>query len=64
MNDFIFISAKDIIKVIESKRDVSMTGVHFGPLACQPMTRNLNYNPLYEKKDFVYKLNGTIFMKM
>ena len=56
VNDFIFISAKDIIKVIESKRDVSMTGVHFGPLACQPMTRNLNYNPLYEKKRFCVQI--------
>ena len=56
VNDFIFISAQDIIRVIESKKDISMTGVHFGPLCCQPMTRNLNYNPLYEKKRFCVQI--------
>ena len=56
LNDFIFIPTEDIIQMIETKRDVEITGVHFGPLCCQPMTRNLNYNPLYEKKRFCVQI--------
>ena len=54
-NDFLWIKKEEIIL---SKKDVYSTGVHFGPLSIQPMDRCLNHNEKYEKKDFVYKLNG------
>ena len=49
---------EEIINIILSKKDVYSTGVHFGSLSIQPMDRCLNHNETYEKKDFVYKLNG------
>lgn len=57
-NDFLWIKKEEIINIILSKKDVYSTGVHFGPLSIQPMDRFLNHNEKYEKKDFVYKLNG------
>lgn len=54
-NDFLWIKKEEIIL---SKKYVYSTGVHFGPLSIQPMDRCLNHNEKYEKKDFVYKLNG------
>ena len=56
MNDFIFLTREEVIQIIEAKRNVEFTGIHFGPLCCQPMTRNLNYNPLYEKKRFCVQI--------
>lgn len=57
-NDFLWIKKEEIINIILYKKDVYSTGVHFGPLSIQPMDRCLNRNEKYEKKDFVYKLNG------
>ena len=36
VNDFVWITRDDILNVILSKKDVYSTGVHFGPLTCQP----------------------------
>ena len=52
VNDFVWITRDDILNVILSKKDVYSTGVHFGPLTCQPQSRCLNYNPKYEKCRF------------
>lgn len=62
VNDFLFISSDDVMNILMSKQNIYSTGVHFGNLFCQPMTRNLNYNPKYEKKDSVYKLNGIVYL--
>ena len=50
------------MNILMSKQNIYSTVVHFGNLFCQPMTRNLNYNPKYEKKDSVYKLNGIVYL--
>ena len=39
-----------------SKQNIYSTGVHFVNLFCHPMTRNLNYNPKYEKKRFCVQI--------
>lgn len=49
VNDFIWITKEDIIKVIMAKKDVYSTAVHFGPMTVQPKNRCLNYNSKYEK---------------
>lgn len=56
VNDFIFITSYDIIKIIKSKMDNYSTGVHFGCLYCQPQTRNLNRNPRYEKNRYCVQI--------
>lgn len=55
-NDFLFITGEEAEKILLSKVDVYSTGVHFGNLYCQPQTRNLNYNPKYEKKRFCVQI--------
>lgn len=55
-DDFIFITKDEIKNIINSKIDYYSTGVHFGPLSCQPMTRCLNYNPKYEKNRFCVQI--------
>ncbi|MDD3392938.1 MAG: hypothetical protein PHE54_05320 [Bacilli bacterium] len=52
VEDFIWIKAEDIRKIILSKIDVYSTGVHFSVLSCQPLNRCLNYNPQYQTKRF------------
>ena len=52
VDDFIWITKEDIYKVVLSKKDIYSSGVHFGPMTCQPLTRCLNYNPKYEKDRF------------
>ena len=49
VDDFIWISKKDIIKIVMSKRNDYSTAVHFGPMTIQPKNRCLNYNYKYEK---------------
>lgn len=49
-NDFLFLTTKEIEEIIMSKTEMYSTGIHFGQLFCQPMTRNLNNNPRYECK--------------
>jgi len=48
INDFIWINKNDILKILLSKKEKYATGLHFSNLLCQPMSRNLNYNPKYE----------------
>ena len=55
-NDFLWITKDDIKKIILSKINLNSTGVHFGCLSCQPKTRNLNYNPKYEKDRFCVQI--------
>ena len=55
----------EIIDIVLFKKDIYSTAVHFGPLICQPKSRCLNYNPLYEKDRFCvqikwYSLNDDI----
>ncbi len=47
-DDFIFITKEEIKEIILTKCNLYSTGVHFGPLSCQPMNRCLNYNKKYE----------------
>ena len=49
INDYVWITKEDIIKIAMSKIENYSTAVHFGPLTCQPKNRCLNYNPKYEK---------------
>lgn len=51
-NDFIWIKACDIKKVILSKQNHYSTAVHFGPLTVQPQDRCLNRNIKYESRRF------------
>ncbi len=55
-DDFIWIKAKDIYRLILSKKDLYSTAVHFGPLTCQPLNRCINRNPLYEKKRYCIQI--------
>ena len=47
-DDFIWMTKKEIIRSVLKKRDNIFTGVHFGPLFCQPQNRCLNRNKKYE----------------
>lgn len=52
INDFYWITKNEIYDLMLSKKDEYSTGVHFGPLFCQPWTRNLQF-----KKSDEYKRN-------
>lgn len=56
VDDFIWATKDDIKNIILSKKNIYSTGVHFGPLTCQPKNRCLNYNPKYEKDRFCVQL--------
>lgn len=56
VDDFIWITKKDIKNIILLKKDLYSTAVHFGPITCQPKNRCLNYNPKYEKDRFCVQL--------
>lgn len=56
VNDFMFLLKEEIIEIILSQKDIYSTGVHFANLYCQPMTRNLNNNPKYEKKRYCVQI--------
>ena len=69
VSDFLWLSKEDIVNIILSKKDIYSSAVHFGPLICQPKSRCLNYNPLYEKDRFSvqikwYSLNDDIIEYM
>lgn len=49
VDDFLWITKDDIIKIAMSKKDNYSTAVHFGPMTIQPKNRCLNYNFKYEK---------------
>lgn len=50
INDFYWITKNEIYDLILSKKDEYSTGVHFGPLFCQPWTRNLQFKESDEYK--------------
>lgn len=54
--DFLFLTKEEVKKIIMNKKNMYSTGVHFGQLFCQPMTRCLNYNPKYEKKRYCVQI--------
>lgn len=56
IDDFLWITKKEVINIILSKRNVYSTAVHFGPLVCQPKNRCLNFNSKYEKDRFCVQL--------
>lgn len=69
VDDFLWLCTDDIISIILSKKKEKSTTVHFGPLMCQPQSRCLNYNRLYEKDRFKvqikwYSLNDDIIEYM
>ena len=56
VDDFLWILKNDIKKIILSKRNLYSSGTHFSILSCQPKTRNLNFNPKYEKDRFCVQI--------
>ena len=52
VNDFLFVTRDEIKTIILSKINFYATGVHFGPLFCQPMSRCLNYSKKYDNLRF------------
>ena len=56
VDDFVFITKEDIIKIIMSKKDNYSSTVHFSVLTVQPKNRCLNHNPLYEKDRFCVQI--------
>ena len=56
VDDFIYLSSKDIINIILAKKNIYSSGVHFSSLSCQPMNRCLNYNKLYESKRYCVQI--------
>ena len=56
VDNFIWITKDDIVKVILSKIDDYSTGVHFGPLSCQPKNRNLVNNSKYENDRYCIQI--------
>ena len=68
-SDYLWITKDDIVKVLKYKIHQYSTGVHFSSLFCQPQTRNINYNPLYENKRYCvqvkwYSLFDDIILNM
>ena len=55
-DDFIWLLKDEIIDIINSKINYYSTGIHFGPLFCQPKNRCLNYNSKYNKDRFVVQI--------
>ncbi|MBP3765983.1 MAG: hypothetical protein J6G98_02230 [Bacilli bacterium] len=55
-DDFIWLMKDEIIDIINSKINYYSTGIHFGPLFCQPKDRCLNYNPKYNKNRFLIQI--------
>lgn len=56
VNDFLFLTKSEIKEVVLSKINFYATGIHFGPLFCQPMNRCLNYNVKYDKLRFCVQI--------
>lgn len=55
-DNFIWLLKDEIIDIIYSKINYYSTGIHFGPLFCQPKDRCLNYNPKYNKYRFLIQI--------
>lgn len=56
VDDFLFITRKQIEDIILSKRNIYSSAVHFGLLTCQPKNRCLNFNLLYEKDRYCIQI--------
>lgn len=56
VNDFMYITSDEIRYIILSKNNINSNGVHFANLYCQPMIRNLNKNPKYERNRFYVQI--------
>lgn len=54
--DFLFITKEEIKTIILNKINFKATGIHIGPLFCQPMNRCLNNNPKYDKSRFCVQI--------
>ena len=54
--NFIWLKSDEIKEIIKSKINYYSTGIHFGPLFCQPKDRCLNYNPKYNKDRFLIQI--------
>lgn len=50
IDDFYWITRDEVYKLILNQKDVYSTGVHFGPLFCQPWSRNLHFKQSDEYK--------------
>lgn len=55
-DNFIWLMKDEIKDIIKSKINYYSTGIHFGPLFCQPKDRCLNYNPKYNKDRFLIQI--------
>lgn len=56
VNDFFYLTKYDIKRIIKNNLNFDTTGLHIGPLYIQPQSRNLNYNPKYEKCRFCVQI--------
>ena len=56
VNDFMYITSDEIRYIILSKNNINSNGVQFANLYCQPMIRNLNKNPKYERNRFYVQI--------
>ena len=55
-NDFLWFTKEEIINTVIEKKHTYSTGVHFACLSCQPLTRCINRNPLYDRKRFCVQI--------
>lgn len=56
VNNFLYVTKYDIKRIIKDNLGIDTTGLHVGPLYIQPQSRNLNYNPKYEKCRFCVQI--------
>ena len=49
VDDFLFISSGDVLKILLKHSEDYHNGVHFSDLFCQAKAKNLNNNPKHEK---------------
>lgn len=49
LDDFIWITRDEVKYILKKNRNIYSTAIHFSGLTVQPLARNLNYNPKYEK---------------
>ena len=56
LEDFIWITNNEIKYILKKHKNDYSSAIHFSGLTIQPMARNLNYNPKYEKKRFCVQI--------
>lgn len=49
LEDFVWITNQEIKHILKKHKNNYSSAIHFSGLTIQPMARNLNYNPKYEK---------------